>query len=149
MLDNVVLIMPTRLEYLHLAASTVKGLCQHFNQDGAGEEFSYSVELAVSEACTNAIKHCRAGGCERPLELTFELSDAKIVVIIKHKGVQFDFDNAPLPQFDIHPEGGYGIYLIKEIMDQVEYSRVDGCNVIKMTKFAGKDIVGKGEDIDL
>lgn len=90
-----------------------------------------AVELAVSEACTNAIKHAGKGG----IILAFQVFDGGIVVQVKDQGKGFDLDKVPPPDFDNHPEGGYGIYIIKSKMDEVEYIRTKNWNILSMTKY--------------
>jgi anti-sigma regulatory factor (Ser/Thr protein kinase) len=44
-------------------------------------------------------------------------------------------NNIALPDFDEHPEGGYGIFIIKSMMDEVQYFHADGFNHLKMIKY--------------
>jgi len=101
--------------------------------------FIHDVELAVGEACTNAVKYCTAAYPEDiPVQVCFELNDKELIVIIKDRNEPFDFDNIPLPDFENFPESGYGIYIMKEKMDEVRYERLGDMNTITMKKFIVK-----------
>jgi sigma-B regulation protein RsbU (phosphoserine phosphatase) len=88
----------------------------------ASDDFVYLVELAVSEICTNIIQHSyfTTGG-----EIRGSLTALP-------NGIQIDlyddgesFDPATIPDPTPHPdslnEGGYGLHIVRQIMDTVQY----------------------------
>jgi serine/threonine-protein kinase RsbW len=95
----------------------------------------YAVELSISEACTNAIKHARTSAALDNLIVNFEVFKNKLCIVVKDQGPGYDINNIPLPDFDHHPEGGYGIFIIKSMVDEVRYYQEDGFNHLKMTKY--------------
>ncbi len=85
-------------------------------------DFIYLVELAISEICTNIIKHA------------YNRSKGEIVgsITLLNNGVQLDFYDQGLsfdPNEVAQPtsdpkslvEGGYGLYIVRQIMDVVSY----------------------------
>ena len=54
--------------------------------------------------------------------------------MVKDQGPGYDIDNIRLPDFHHHPEGGFGIFSIKLMMDKVEYFQKGGFNNLKMFK---------------
>jgi sigma-B regulation protein RsbU (phosphoserine phosphatase) len=86
------------------------------------DDFICLVELAISEICTNIIKHAYAdtqgyiNGCITLLENGVQLD-------FYDNGDSFDPNAVPQPQSDPHElvEGGYGLHIVRQIMDVVSY----------------------------
>jgi len=57
------------------------------------------------------------------------------VIEVSDQGTGFDFEKAPEPEFDQHPESGYGLYIIRRMMDEVEYTKGDKMNTLTMKKY--------------
>lgn len=87
-----------------------------------GDDFIYLVELAVSEICTNMIEHAYAGQ-EGFITGQISLSTTGIQIDIYDQGHSFDPNAVPPPISDpADPtEGGYGLHIVRQIMDVAEY----------------------------
>jgi phosphoserine phosphatase RsbU/P len=87
----------------------------------ASKEAIDLLELAIGEAATNVILHAyeRQGG--QPIELIVEVDDEGVSVWIYHCGRNFDPCLAPPPIFDGTKESGFGLYLIQQAVDEVQY----------------------------
>jgi len=88
----------------------------------AGDDFIYLVELAVSEICTNIIQHSyRMTGGEIRGRLS-QLANG-IQIDLYDDGESFDPTTIPEPppQLDSLSEGGYGLHIVRQIMDHVTY----------------------------
>jgi anti-sigma regulatory factor (Ser/Thr protein kinase) len=83
----------------------------------------HRLDLAVTEAATNIIRHAYRGETGRPIEVVFEAGDQELCVGLYHHGAEFDPSQAPPPTFDGSREGGFGLYLIREAVDEVRYFR--------------------------
>jgi serine/threonine-protein kinase RsbW len=123
------------LAHLYLATETAKWICQSLCVPPLDQELMYAIELTVSEACTNAIKHAVTTAAIDNLTIVYQVYGQKLIIIVKDQGPGYDIDNIPLPDFDEHPEGGYGIFLIKSMMDEVNYYQKNGLNNLKMIKY--------------
>ena len=102
------------------------------------------IELSMEEALVNVIKHAKVSPAE-----TIEIKCSvfpKVMVqyIIKDKGVAFN----PLlqePKIDLDSsleernEGGVGILLMLQYMDEVKYSREEPYNILTLIKKCTKD----------
>ncbi len=123
------------LKYLHLAAIFCQHICQTLiDEKKITKRFARDLDLALSEACTNAFKH---GGLESGDEvfLTFHLYPTKIEVLVKDQGEGFDVDQIPPPDFEACLEHGYGIYIMKTKTDRVESFRDENnWTVLKLIK---------------
>lgn len=102
----------------------------------------YQIETCVVEATNNCIKHAYQNIAGSSVEIvislfldciTIQVCDyGKTMEAEKLQGQQeLDFD--PNNVEDL-PEGGMGLYIIRSVMDHVEYSSAGGKNVLTMTK---------------
>jgi serine/threonine-protein kinase RsbW len=99
------------------------------------------VKLALVEACINAFEHadCR----DEQLHLTFRLGRGKgrewLEVEVLDKGKGFDSARVEEPtiekSFVSHRKRGWGLQIIKSLMDEVEITSGDGGTRILMRKY--------------
>ncbi|MBC8412622.1 MAG: ATP-binding protein [Nitrospira sp.] len=132
--DEITLEFASRLQYLQLAGNLCREVCHSIGLNSIDDEFINIIELAVSEACTNVIKHSGLKD-KGKIILLFQIYKDRLVTVVKDHGKGFDISQVPIPDFDKHTVGGYGIYLIKTQMDEVEYRVIDGWNILSMTRF--------------
>lgn len=96
-----------------------------------------SVLLALEEACTNIIRHAYLYG-QGTIRLHIALAPDSIVFSLYDRGRSFDFDRAGAPDLDRYVQtgrkGGLGIYLIRKIMDEVDYRTIGDENRLRMVK---------------
>jgi len=94
------------------------------------------VRLAVIEACLNAIEHSHSA--DRRIYLTFVCDDEKLLIIVRDFGK--GFDPLEVRQPDIREKlgamnkGGWGLYLIRRLMDEVDFQQVSTGTCLRMTK---------------
>ena len=93
-----------------------------------------SITLAVDEAVGNVIKHAYEGREDGELTVKLHADDGGVEVRICDCGAPFDpTAEEPPPPEELRP-GGRGLFLIREIMDDVQYGRENGANVFRMSK---------------
>ncbi|MHB0913174.1 MAG: ATP-binding protein [Armatimonadota bacterium] len=105
----------------------------------------YDLEIAIGEACSNAVRHGTPGGGE--IRVACKRNERTFVVEISDCGEGFDPTALSQPDPNQMKEGGMGIYLMHMLMDAVEFD-FDGGTTVRLVKHcrAGKHtrIVGKG-----
>lgn len=112
---------------------------------GFNETDVNKIELAVDEACANVIKHAyQHDAAHQPLELLIEIDLQKFTVLIMDQGVGFDVRKIkPVNMNEYLAEmriGGLGIYLIKTLMDEVDFKIQPGVhNEVKLVKYFVKE----------
>jgi anti-sigma regulatory factor (Ser/Thr protein kinase) len=86
-----------------------------------GVDFAYAVELAISEIITNIVKHAYRG---KPGELRGELllQENGLILDLYDDGESFDPSGLPEIDFDEAHTSGYGVHIIRQVMDEVDYS---------------------------
>ncbi len=99
--------------------------------DDATDQF----ELAMSETATNIMMHGYKGRSDGQIRILADTFPDRVVMRLYHWGVAFEPGHAELPRVDTYQEGGYGLYIIEESVDEVIYSR-DQCgrNCILLAK---------------
>lgn len=125
---------PSDLRYLQLATSLCRELCATLHQGEGRTDLVEDVELCISEACTNAIKHGGRDDAVAEITVRFRLDPNKVVIRVSDQGQGFDLENIPAPDLTSHPERGYGLYIIRSKMDRVRYVRDEADNYLEMTK---------------
>jgi serine/threonine-protein kinase RsbW len=109
-------------------------------QFGFSDEEVNKITLAVDEACTNIIKHAYNYAGDYPIHLELTASNKTFQVAIEDRGAAFDPDSVKLPDMKEHlrtyKRGGFGMYLMKSLMDKVEYNIQPGIkNRVVLTKY--------------
>ncbi len=91
------------------------------HQAGLSYQESYELRLVLSEACTNAIKHAYGMEKNHPVELSAAIDDDQIRLIIRDFGRKMNPQKYQEPNLEICAEGGYGIYVMQCLMDEVHF----------------------------
>lgn len=100
---------------------------------GLHEEELAACELALAEACNNAIQNVRDGGSSHPVEITILCSSSKVEMCVSDHTSGFDWpDQIDLP--DLQSERGRGLFFIQSFMDTASYFRGKDENSLIMRK---------------
>jgi sigma-B regulation protein RsbU (phosphoserine phosphatase) len=102
------------------------------------QSLAMSLNLALEEAVTNVILYAYPVGADGLVDVEAILREHSLEFIITDSGVPFDPTTVPdvditLPA-DERPVGGLGIYLVRQMMDELHYQRIGDKNVLSMTK---------------
>lgn len=105
-----------------------------FNKDEIDE-----IILAVDEACTNVIKHAYKYSPEGDIRIKIRFNNSAFTITIEDDGISFNPDVVPAPDlqkyYREHRIGGLGMYLMKTLMDNVDYQSEPGkFNRVSLTK---------------
>jgi serine/threonine-protein kinase RsbW len=100
-------------------------LAQYAQAVGFPEKEVGNLALALSEACANIIKHAYHGQPDRPIELHLSIDETKLALSIHDVGARFDVQAYQPPDLTEAHEGGYGVFIIRSLMDEVEYDTSD------------------------
>ena len=88
-------------------------------------EDSYgNILVAVTEAVNNAIQHGNKYDAQKKVTVSYEVDGDRIMFIVSDEGPGFDYYNLPDPTApeNIEKEAGRGVFLMKELADQVIFS---------------------------
>lgn len=126
---------PARFEFLDeirdMVAKTARA-------GGFSEKTIYALQLAADEAATNIIEHAYAGIKNASLEITCDMQGDKIIITMHDSGKPFDSKTIKEPNLtaDLAKRqiGGLGVYLMRKLMDSVNYESSKSGNLLTMTK---------------
>ena len=109
-----------------------------------GNEFSltpdvvFNLNLVLEEAVVNVINYAYPKEEHQSIYLSASLRKGSIVLILTDTGKEFDPTMAPDVDITLSADereiGGLGIFLIRQIMNEVKYERIDGKNVLTLEK---------------
>lgn len=107
---------------------------------GLDEQAVHHCQLAVDEACTNVIEHAYgAGGGDEAIDITCRLVGDRFTISVYDSGPAFDplrqADPSPAAPLEQRQPGGWGIYFIKKVMDEVVYRYEANQNHLTMIKY--------------
>jgi anti-sigma regulatory factor (Ser/Thr protein kinase) len=100
-------------------------------------EPAYAVNLAVEELFTNMVKY--GAGSREDISLSLMRDGEQLIVRLVDHGVD-PFDPTATEEVDTSTSleekevGGLGIHLIKHMLDNIEHTYADRCNVITIRK---------------
>jgi anti-sigma regulatory factor (Ser/Thr protein kinase) len=97
-------------------------LTEHALAAGFPEDETGRVGLALSEACANVIEHAYGGQPGHDVDLELDVNAERLVVSIKDTGRPFDPASYRPPDLSRACESGYGVHLMRSIMDEVRYA---------------------------
>jgi serine/threonine-protein kinase RsbW len=126
------LTIPAKAEYITLARLALSGLS---GLRPLGEEALGDMKLAVTEACTNSVRHGYNEG-EGTVEVVYELRPDRLVVEVADDGPGFDAAG-DRPAGNGLAEGGLGIAIIRAVSDEFETGKqADGSGSrLRVVKF--------------
>jgi serine/threonine-protein kinase RsbW len=109
------LTIPARAEYIALCRLALTGLSrlQTFS-----DEVLEDLKLALTEACTNSVRHAYGEGDRGTVEILYELHPDRLEIEVSDQGGGFD-PEAPVSPDQALAEGGLGIAIIRAIADEV------------------------------
>ena len=114
----------------------------------AAREFGFSdeevskISLAIDEACTNIIKHAYGFDPTQQIGIIVRGGNGTFEVLITDHGRQFNPSSVPSPDMKEYltnfRRGGLGVYLMRSLMDKVEYSIRPGKNEVRLVKYLSR-----------
>ena len=113
--QTVRLTIPAKAEYIALVRLALSGLSR---LRPLSEEALGDLKLAVTEACTNSVRHGYSNG-EGTVEIVYELQPDRLVVEVAYDGPGFDAAG-DRPSDENLAEGGLGIAIIRAVSDEFE-----------------------------
>ncbi|MFH1084612.1 MAG: ATP-binding protein [Chloroflexota bacterium] len=134
--EQVQLSFQADIKYLGLAAAVVQELCEL--TPGLSLSAVYNIQLAVDEALVNIIEHAYGGRPGGVVEMSGEIQRDRLVITLCDRGASFDPTQVPLPDPSAPRAHGFGMYLMRKLMDEVSYTREpSGRNCVRLIKVVG------------
>lgn len=127
----VALTIPARPEFIALGRLALTGLAR---TRALSQEVVADLKLALTEACSNSVRHAYDEGRRGIVQIRYELSPEKFVIEVDDEGSGFDPQTIERAQEELD-EGGLGIAIIRALTDELEIgSRPEGGSRLRFTK---------------
>ncbi len=108
------------------------------NELGLSMELRMDLNLVIEEMVSNVIFYAYPKDVEGEIELEAEYDGNELCFVLSDSGKEFDPTQKEDANPDINPTereiGGMGIYIVKNIMNEVSYQRLEGKNLLTMKK---------------
>lgn len=146
--------LPAKPEYVGVIRLTLSGVA---NRMGFSYEDIEDMKIAISEAATNVVSHAYEEGHSGELNIGFAIYSDRLEVMVSDQGTGFDLQEVkerigpvskkeelkPVSQLR---EGGFGLFLINTLMDEVEINNEYGV-IVLMTKYLNETEVDAHDEI--
>jgi len=140
--DFVKLDIPAKAEYVVLGRLALSGLL--LRARGYSEDAVADLKLALTEACSNSVRHAYDHD-EGQVHLEFTVLADRVTIQIGDEGGGFHEDDVDCPECQSMPEiklsgGGMGISIIRAVVDDFDLRKPDGGGtVLVLTKMLEPD----------
>lgn len=105
---------------------------------GLDMELLMNLNLVMEEMVSNVIFYAYPEGKTADIELVAESNGKELTFMLSDQGKEFDPTAKEDADPDVNPMereiGGMGIFIVKNIMNQVTYQRLEGKNLLTMKK---------------
>ncbi len=126
--------VPNQTRYLcligHIGENIARTL-RHYCGDR--EKLAYDLNLVLTEAMANAIKHANEGDPAKEVHIEISIVSQELIIRVFDFGSGFKIEKYIEPRHPLE-EDGRGIYLMHSIMDKVTYRRTDSGHVLELVK---------------
>ena len=114
------------------ATKTAEVISKHMS---LSEEKTGEISMAIIESCINAFEHSKT----KEIYIHFIVSDYKLTVKVIDHGKGFDKSKVEIPNIENKLKAdarkrGWGLQLVAELMDTVEYDSDESGTTVTMTK---------------
>jgi len=134
-MENKMLIVENQMSELTKVADFLDNLGEEW---GITAALVFSLNLVLEEALTNIVLYGFDDGNQHTIEIDFDKDGDELTITLIDDGVQYDPTLKADPDLTLsaeeRPIGGLGIFLIKKIMDKVEYQHKENKNFLILTK---------------
>jgi anti-sigma regulatory factor (Ser/Thr protein kinase) len=104
---------------------------------GLSADLTYRLTLSLDEIVSNVIRHGYSDTNDHVVEVRLSIRDGVVTSVIEDDGHPYDPRESPEPDLSMPVEqrgpGGLGIFLVRQMMDSIDYARRDGKNVLTVT----------------
>ncbi len=132
------LILPNDIETIPQLNEFIDAVAEEVALDMS---LAMSLNLAIEEAVVNVMEYAYPDGEKGDVEIEVTVDEGWLTFIISDSGIAFDpttkEDADTTLSAEERPIGGLGIFLVRQLMDTIEYQRTNGKNVLTLRKHIG------------
>lgn len=134
-MDRKQIILQNDIQQVPLLAQFVDEACETAGLDMAT---AMKLNLAIEEAVVNVMNYAYPQGTVGDIYIEVQVDNNQLEFIISDSGTPFDPTTMAEVDTTLSAEertiGGLGIHLVRNIMDSINYERVNGKNILALIK---------------
>jgi serine/threonine-protein kinase RsbW/sigma-B regulation protein RsbU (phosphoserine phosphatase) len=134
MTPSLTLHLQNRIAEVARLVDAVEGFGTHA---GLSPDLTYRLTLSLDEIVSNVIRHGYSDTSDHVVEVRLSIHDGVVTSVIEDDGHPYDPRESPEPDLSMPVEqrgpGGLGIFLVRQMMDSIDYARRDGKNILTVT----------------
>ena len=123
------------IEQVPQLADFVDMVCEELDFDPS---LAIQMNLAIEEAVVNVMSYAYPAGVLGNVNIEAQANEERLKFTITDNGIPFD----PTAKAEVdttlsaedRPIGGLGIHLVRQLMDSINYERIDGKNILTLRK---------------
>ena len=127
--------LKNQMQELERVNQFIEEICEELGLD---MELQLNLNLVMEEMVVNVISYAYPEGKIADIELVAESDGKELTFVLSDRGKEFDPTLREAADMDVNPAerdlGGMGIYIVKNIMNEVSYQRLEGKNLLTMKK---------------
>lgn len=135
------IILKNKLSEIRRISKITEKFCENNNLP---MRILFDINLSLDELLTNIIHYGFDDEKEHTIIVKLSLSENILEITIEDDGKAFDPLNAKPPNLDQSiedkPIGGLGIYLVKNLMTEINYKRLKSKNILVLTKIVTNNL---------
>lgn len=123
--------IPSEIKYIKKISFKILESLEAYKLDNS---IIFDIRLCVEEAVRNAIVHGNHCDKRKSARVVYWIKEGSLNMEVEDEGGGFDYKNLPDPTTNenLMKGSGRGVYLIKHLMDKIEFSETG--NKLRMTK---------------
>ena len=138
-MDNTVIRIdiPAKHQHLNVLGACLNALLDRVDELSDREMLMYNMELAIHETCANIVDHAygsQNGGRIRACLSVVDHPRRQLVVDLHDSGRAFEINDVREPNLEGAQIHGYGLYLMRQLLDEVVYTPNQGNNHWRLVK---------------
>jgi anti-sigma regulatory factor (Ser/Thr protein kinase) len=102
------------------------------------EDIAFQLDLVLDEMVSNVIRHGIKDSGQHIIEVNLHRDGQQLILEIEDDGIPFNPFDAPVPDITKSIEerrpGGLGVFLVRQMMDSLDYERRNGKNYLLIKK---------------
>ncbi len=128
--------LPAEHKHLNVIGACLNAILERVDQVTDKEMLAYNLELALHETCTNIVEHAYS---EQQGRIRVAMSvicnpQRQLIVDLHDTGSSFNPTEADDPDLDGAQVHGYGLFLMRQLLDEVVYRSSDTSNHWRLVK---------------
>ncbi len=124
--------LPSQARAVRAVTCSITTLLREWPEWPASEQTLSDIDLALTEAITNAVEHAHRGNSGLTVRVEISFDEARFTARIHDSGPGFDLSSIPEPVQGSLEERGRGLFLIRKLMDRVSYGKEADGNVLEI-----------------